>query len=260
VVFEMGSPLTEAEREGGPKGTVEIRHRRRIGRSFAIAAKEVTVGQFLRFRPEHRYNDTVSPTREHPVNTVTWYEAAAYCNWLSKQEGIPEKQWCYLPNDKGEFADGMRLKPNYLQLEGYRLPSEAEWECACRAGAVTARPYGETEALLRRYAWYLANSANRGMLAVGSLRPNDLGLFDLLGNALEWCQDSRVPYPASAGDGVVEDVEDTKEVKDNLSRDFRGGSFRHRAAEVRCADRNEYLPTLPAGGFNIGFRPARTIR
>ena len=52
------------------------------------------------------------------MNTVTWYDAAAYCNWLSDREGIPEKEWCYLPNKKDEYAEGMKLAPDYLKRTG----------------------------------------------------------------------------------------------------------------------------------------------
>ena len=145
VEFLMGSPSTEADRWEGPEGNWEQQHRKRIGHSFAIAAREVTVEQFLRFRKDHEYSKQHAPTPDCPVNIVTWYDAAAYCNWLSKQEGIRERQWCYLPNDKDEYAEGMKLAPDYLKRTGYRLPSEAEWEYASRARAVTSRYYGETE-------------------------------------------------------------------------------------------------------------------
>ena len=68
-----------------------------------------------------------------------------------------------LPAERhGEYAEGMKLAPDYLERTGYRLPSEAEWEYACRAGAVTSRYYGETEELLGKYAWYTKNSQDRG--------------------------------------------------------------------------------------------------
>ena len=119
---------------------------------------------------------------------MTWFAAAQYCRWLSEQEGIPEDQRCYPPID--EIKDGMGLPDGFLSRTGYRLPTEAEWEYACRAGAVTSRPYGGGDDLLDHYAWYDRNARGRAG-RVGSLKPNDLGMFDMLGNAWEWCHDAR---------------------------------------------------------------------
>ena len=119
---------------------------------------------------------------------VSWYGAAAYCNWLSEQEGLPKDQWCYLPNEDGAYAEGMTIPADVLQRTGYRLPTEAEWEYACRAGAITSRYYGVSTDLLGKYAWYQANSQEHAW-PCGSLLPNDLGLFDMLGNVFEWVQD-----------------------------------------------------------------------
>jgi formylglycine-generating enzyme required for sulfatase activity len=196
------------------------------------------------------------------VNWVTWYDAAAFCNWLSDQEGIPEAEWCYQPQ-KGKdvrdwsaaaYGEGMSLAPDYLRREGYRLPSEAEWEYACRAGAVTSRYYGESEELLGKYAWYTKNSLDRRALPAGSLKPNDFGLFDMLGNALEWCQDS------SQSQGFLSplDVEDAENVNGNQSRILRGGSFLDPPRLVRCAVRN--WDEVNYRSSYVGFRPARTFR
>jgi formylglycine-generating enzyme required for sulfatase activity len=237
---------------------------KRRGPTFAIAAHEVTVAEFCRFRKSHGYNATYSPSDDHPVNRVTWYDAAAYCNWLSYQEDIPPEQWCYESKNGKDvrdwsqkaYGEGMKLRANYLSLEGYRLPSEAEWELACRAGSVTARYFGQTEELMGRYAWYAKNSQDRWMLPVGTLKPNELGLFDLLGNAIEWCQDSSMLY--QLGIRHREDKEDPRYVGDASTRILRGGSFLGRAIDVRSAHRFGNVPALR--GIFIGFRPARTIR
>ena len=185
VEFVMGSPPTEAHRRGD-----ETPHKKRIGRTFALAATPVTKDQFLRFRPTFSHTEMKRyPKPTCPIGGVVWYEAAAYCNWLSKEEGIPEDQWCY--EIKGPVT---KLKENYLSLTGYRLPTEAEMEYATRAGALTSRYYGETEDLLPKYAWYLKNSQERTW-PVGSLKPNDLGLFDVQGNVFTWCQEKLKTYP-----------------------------------------------------------------
>src|SRR5262249_13183755 len=150
--------------------------------------------QFQRFlddKPEikqqHNYSKKHCPEDECPQGGVTWYEAAAYCNWLSKQEGIPEAEWVY-PKHPGDIKEGLIMEKGYLKKAGYGRRREAEWEYACRTGAVTSRYYGTAEALLSEYAWHDKNSSNRTW-PVGQLKPNELGLFDGLGNVWQWCQD-----------------------------------------------------------------------
>jgi formylglycine-generating enzyme required for sulfatase activity len=250
--FWMGSPANEIGRQPD-----ETRHRRQIGHSFAIAAKEVMVAQFLRFRKDHKYHEPTAPTRDCPINQVSWFDAAAYCNWLSKEEGIPEKEWCYEPNAQGQFAAGMKVRPNYLQRRGYRPPTEAEWEYACRAGAETMFACGAAEELFGKYAWYDGNSEGKSH-AAGLLRPNDLGLFDMHGNAWEWCQDVYQEYGESVQGKILKQEDDKYlSVSENASRVLRGGSFDYDASDVRCGCRYRFAP---ANRFlNVGFRPARTF-
>jgi eukaryotic-like serine/threonine-protein kinase len=241
----IGSPTTELGRRHN-----ETQHKMRISRSFAIAAKPVTLEEFRQFRPEYVVTHYV-PTPDCPVIGTSWYMAAAYCNWLSKQEEIPEDQWCY------EIVDNMtRLRGAYLSLGGYRLPTEAEMEYATRAGAWTSRYFGETEDLLPKYAWYRNNSQEQTW-PVGSLKPNDLGLFDVQGNTYTWCQEGIQEYVAGNDGEVTEDLEDMiLEVSHTRYRQKRGGSFRDPIAFVRSAIR---IHDEPVERGNIGFRLARTL-
>jgi formylglycine-generating enzyme required for sulfatase activity len=150
----------------------------------------------------------------------------------------------------------MRPAPGYLGRAGYRLPTEAEWEYACRAGAVTGRCYGESEELLEHYAWHVRNATGRSW-PVGSLKPNDLGLFDLHGNLWGWCQDRYMPYEMAAGGKAIEPSEDRTPLINTESRVMRGGSFSH-PGSVRSAYRGRLMPSYR--GYDIGFRPARTFR
>jgi formylglycine-generating enzyme required for sulfatase activity len=171
---------------------------------------------------------------------------------LSEQEGIGKDQWCYEADSQGRVT---KLRENYLRLTGYRLPTEAEMEYACRAGAVTSRYYGETEELLGKYGWYLQNSKERTWL-VGSKKPNDLGLFDMHGNVYTWCQESAKDYPALTNE-AIEDKEDVLSIVTTTSRVLHGGSFLDLASLVRCANRSWLVPTYRY--IYVGFRPARTF-
>jgi formylglycine-generating enzyme required for sulfatase activity/tRNA A-37 threonylcarbamoyl transferase component Bud32 len=253
--FWMGSPGQEAGRIAGS----EPLHRVRIPRSVAIAAKEVTVAQFKQWRSDYSYTVKYSPHEDGPINGVTWYEAAHYCNWLSEQEGLGKEEWCYLPNAKGEYGPGMRLAPGALEKRGYRLPTEAEWEYACRAGAVTRRSYGDADELLREYAWYTETTKNESARSGGLLKPNDLGLFDLYGNALEWVLDPALLYRWPGRGAGKEDklpIQDFEYIKDEQSRLLRGGSFSHATLIVRSAFRLTLRPSLVI--VPVGFRVART--
>lgn len=133
--------------------------------SFAIAMTEVTWGQFWRFQPRHRPRGARrSPGPNDAVYDVDFPMAVAYCEWLSQKEAL-------------------------LRARAYRLPTQAEWTYASAAGAATGRYYGDSDETLRNYAQYFGNAMGH-VREVGLLKPNELGLFDTLGNVNEWCSDT----------------------------------------------------------------------
>ncbi|MGA2258683.1 MAG: SUMF1/EgtB/PvdO family nonheme iron enzyme, partial [Thermoguttaceae bacterium] len=249
--FLMGSPEGEPDRQKH-----EVPHQQRIGRTFAIASKIVTKAQFRHFQQANpdvgKYDiEQYSRTDDSPQVDVDWYDAARYCNWLSEIEGISKEQWCYEPNDKGKYTAGMKPATDYLNRGGYRLPTEAEWEYACRSCSQTSRCYGLSVNLLPKYAWFQDNSNNRTW-PVGRKKPNDYGLFDMLGNAWQRCDNVYEPYT------VLEDSGTKTDVRDKVSRVLRGGSFSDPASSVRSACRNGFVPTDRVSSY-VSFRPARTF-
>ena len=165
--------------------------------------------------------DYYSRDQKGPLFGSSWYHAADYCNWLSRQEGLPE---CYEPNPDGRYPARMKIKPDALRLGGYRLPTEAEWEYACRAGAGTSRYYGTSVDLLGQYAWYNATSQEHAW-PCGSLLPNELGLFDMLGNMDEWCQEVALIYQPDRNNIIIDRISDYLYVDDTNLRLLRGGAF-----------------------------------
>lgn len=209
--------------------------------SFAICDHEVSVADFLRFDKRHSYDRVTAPTESCPVSGVDHYKAAEYCNWLSQQNDIPRDQWVYEPNEYGAFAEGMTVKEEYAVLEGYRLPTGAEWEYACRAGTKSGFSFGEPISLLPRYSH--CGMDNLGISRpIATRLPNDFGLFDMHGNLWEKVED-----PISGARSPI---------RNSIRRRLRGGGFVDRE-NVRSFN---FHTVEPMNRYNNnGFRPVVSI-
>ena len=151
----------------------------------------------------------------------------------------------------------MRLAPDHLALTGYRLPTEAEWEYSCRAGTTTNYYYGDPEDLLVKYGWAQVIAKGRTW-PVGSLKPNDLGFFDMHGNAWEWCQDVDMEFSTLVARESVKGNDPGTAVDGKDKRSLRGGAFLPDPGYMHSDSRFRHEPDF---AFTLdGFRPARTIR
>jgi len=220
--FTMGSPDAEEGRQED-----EIQHSVTITRAFCMKTTEVTQSEWLAEmgdNPSHFQDCGL----DCPVEQVSWDDAVLYANALSRREGLPE---CY---SDSTFSG--------LDCAGYRLPTEAEWEYAARAGT-TGATYGPLDSV----GWYYGNSGERPQ-AVGFKAANSFGLYDMLGNVWEWTSDGYDTYP-----GTVTDPTGATTGSDRVRR---GGSWYGEAISLRAAVRNR--GTTDFRDFNLGFRLSRT--
>ncbi len=234
---------------------------RQLHAAYYLAATEVTCEQFQQFLNDPRvvraYARTTGLPRvdsnepRQPRTSIVYADAVRFCQWLSERDGIPEREWCY-PGVLEGMAEGYRAPADLLLRKGYRLPTEAELEFACRAGSTSSRSFGETEQVLGAYAWTNANSGGAPH-PVGLLKPNDWGFFDLLGNAGELCHDGYHIYYETE-DPLGSDMV----LAESVPRVSRGGSYLQPPSAARSASRMVLSPAEPR--TDLGFRLARTIQ
>lgn len=243
-------------------------HQVRITRDFFLSDREVTRGLFERFvaeakndanHPAHErvldwtFLNSVSPDPDCPAHNVSWFEAVQFCNWLSRREGLRE---CYPPLT-GQPGD--EVGECDLWSGGYRLPTEAEWEYACRAGTTTRFSIGDDQDELDAFAWLLSNSQSRSWPA-GKKLPSAWGLFDMHGNLLEWCDDRWEPnchtrlVKASRTKVSETAVDATFRPTEAPPRVVRGGSWKNDSGICRSAYRDAGEPAYRRD--NRGFRVA----
>ncbi len=267
--FLMGSPESEADRWDD-----ETQHQVTISKGFWMNQYEVTVGEFRRFVNETGYqteaetsnggyvtiedeweekadanwkNPYFSQGDDHPVVLVSWNDALAYCNWLSKEEGL---------------IPAYRINGNEVtwnrEANGYRLPTEAEWEYACRAGTTT--PFSTGNNITTNQANYNGNYPYNGNVkgeyrwqttAAGSFAANLWGLYDMHGNVWEWCWDWFEEEYSS------ENQTDPEGVTSGTRRVIRGGGWFNIGDDMRSASRNSDTPVIR--GSHLGFRLVRSL-
>ncbi len=231
--FMMGSPKSEEGRDAD-----ERLHPVVLSGPLLMARTPVTERQYRALM------DKTSRGTAQPITRVSWHDAVAFCNTLSKREGLTQAL-------RGA-GDAIEVVPG---ADGYRLPTEAEWAYACRAGTTTRFWSGDGEADLARVGWYAGNSGG-GTLPVGQKQANPWGLHDMHGNAWEWCHDWYGGYPDPPPGGAP--LVGPAGPPHGANRVMRGGAYGVHAHWARSAYRSWWRP----GGRSrrVGFRLVRAPR
>lgn len=230
--FMMGSPEDE---EGGYSD--ETQHEVTLTRAFLMSQYTVTQELYeavMGENPSHFKGQT------HPVEQVSWYDAVRFCNALSAKLGLTPA-YCIGAGDEPAVSCD-------FTSPGFRLPTDAEWEYAYRAGTTTRYYNGDSDSGLDDIAWYWDNASNTTH-PVGQKTPNAWGLYDMAGNVWEWCWDWKADYPGKTTDYTGPET--------GNYRVLRGGSWNNDECNARAANRNYHYPD--SRHYRFGFRLARTL-
>ncbi|MDR1858772.1 MAG: formylglycine-generating enzyme family protein [Treponema sp.] len=253
--FMMGSPASEPNRRDD-----ETKHSVTLS-AFRMGKYQVTQGQYeavMGTNPSHFTTGATAGESQNrrPVENVRWYDALVFCNKLSIKEGLSPAYridgstdpaaWGAVPTSTthANYAtwDAAQIVPG---ATGYRLPTEAQWEYACRAGTTTA--YNTGANITNDTGWYSSNSGDETH-EVGKKPANAWGLYDMHGNVLEWCWDWYGAYPSGAQSDPAGPVS-------GCNRVWRGGSWLSYGQDLRSGWRGLIFPSLR--GHNVGFRLVR---
>ncbi len=260
--FTMGSNVivdVKEDKDKAPAHKVKVR-------SFDIGQHEVTVAQYKKFvaatgkkmppKPDAEWLDSHEDTKkfyptisnpfwgwkaQFPMHHVSWYDAIAYCNWLSAKNGLAK---VYTKNADGGWDTDLTKK-------GYRLPTEAEWEFAARGGNKSKGTDFSGSSNASSVAWYDETTKLSGPKKVKTKAPNELGIYDMSGNVWEWCSDyyNANYYKSSPADNPFNS-------SSSPSRVLRGGGWHYKAHYAQVTSRDGPYPHH--ANYNTGFRLART--
>jgi formylglycine-generating enzyme required for sulfatase activity len=221
-------------------------HNVTLTRAYSLAAYAITFEEydlFCKDTPHNKPDDRGWGRGKQPVIHVNWFDAVDYCNWLSEKACLTP---CYSGSGKNTVCD--------FDANGYRLPTEAEWEFAARGGLQSRGTLYAGSNDPDKVAWYATDQAH----PVGLKQPNELGLYDMCGNMFEWCwdwyrSDAYTTQPQT--DPIGPETPQTSTPWE-LNRSRRGGSWREDAINIRITSRSADIVTYE--GDN-GFRVCRTV-
>ncbi|MEM1227654.1 MAG: protein kinase [Planctomycetota bacterium] len=254
--YQIGSPGDEPDRDKD-----EDQHRIELTRSFAILDREITFEELIAFSPDYAdYAAQYDATLANAGAGANWYDAVRCCRWMGQQAGLSEAEQAYADPDSLSVEDyprevdpsaawAPRNWPLRLDRPGFRLPTESEWEVACRSGTRTRFGFGGQLDLLGHFGWFSENSQRR-IHSPRELRPNLRGLFDMHGNLYEWHHDW---YDEDPSQRVLDPVGPLT----GSARGYRGSSWAAGDTSCRTANRNSNTPTFRAS--YRGFRLALTL-